>query len=165
MISNTSATITIRIATIADVEAITSVINKAFAQAERSFIDSDRIDGKQVSDFLKSGKFFLAESGNILLGCVYIEKRGDRAYLGLLSVNPDTQQYGVGSLLMDIGENDARSQGCRYMDLSVVNLRKELVRYYKRRGYVETGTGAFPAEVKTKVPVHFINMSKEISNQ
>ena len=63
---------------------------------------------------------------------------------------------------MDAAEDYCRGLACRFMDILVVNLRKELAGFYQGRGYVETGTSPFPAHVKTKVPCHFIEMSKAL---
>jgi GNAT superfamily N-acetyltransferase len=93
---------------------------------------------------------------------VYVEPRGDRAYLGLLSVDPASQHNGLGKLLMDAAEEFCRELGCRFMDLNVVNLRGDLFGFYGRRGYVETGTTPFPTDVVTKLPCHFIDMSKSL---
>jgi hypothetical protein len=48
------------------------------------------------------------------------------------------------------------------MDLRIVNVRQELPAFYRRLGYQETGTASFPSEVRTKLPCHFINMSKAL---
>jgi predicted N-acetyltransferase YhbS len=88
--------------------------------------------------------------------------RGTRSYLGLLSVAPESQQGGVGSLLMREAEQYCRDRGSRFMDILIVHVREELPAYYKKRGYIENGTSAFPADVKTLMPVHFINMSKPL---
>lgn len=86
-----------------------------------------------------------------------------RAYLGLLAVDPAHQQYGIGSALMDAAEDYCRVQGATFMDIKVVSLREGLFGFYRKRGYVETGTSPFPAEVETKVPCHFIDMSKPLN--
>jgi len=49
------------------------------------------------------------------------------------------------------------------MDIKVVNLRTDLFGFYQKRGYVVTGTSPFPTDVETKLPVHFIDMSKQLS--
>jgi GNAT superfamily N-acetyltransferase len=148
-----------------DAERITILINSSFRPAEEFFIDEDRIDSDSVGNFLVNGNFLLAESEGTMLGCVYVEQRPNdnaRAYLGLLAIDPSRQRAGLGSLLMDAAENYCRRLGCRYMDLNVVNLRAELPGFYRKRGYVETGTSPFPDDVKTKVPCHFIEMSKPL---
>jgi hypothetical protein len=48
------------------------------------------------------------------------------------------------------------------MDIQVVNLREDLFGFYQRRGYVETGTRPFSADIETKLPVHFVEMTKEL---
>jgi hypothetical protein len=64
---------------------------------------------------------------------------------------------------MDAAEDYCRGLGCLFMDINVVNIRKELPGFYQKRGYVETGTtSGFPDHVKTKIPCHFIEMSKPL---
>lgn len=154
--------IKIRTATNSDDEQITSVINAAFKIAEGFFVDGNRISREEVGQHLEKGVFLVAENENEITGCVYLEPRGERAYLGLLSVDPAIQQSGLGSQLMTAGEDYCREQGARFMDIYIVNLRTELPAFYRKRGYVENGTTPFPADVPTKQPCHFINMSKPL---
>ena len=162
--SRASKSVRVRIAQREDAEEITTVINSAFRRAEEFFVEGDRVDVAEVLNFLNSGKFLLAENDYTLLGCVYVEPREslDRAYLGLLAVDPGRQQSGLGSMLMDAAEDYCRALGLRFMDIKVVNLREELAGFYSKRGYVETGISPFPAEVETKLPCHFIDMSKPL---
>lgn len=157
-----TSSVRVRIAQLEDAERITSVINSAFRRAEEFFIDGDRIDVESVRNFLNTGNFLLAEREDVLVGCVYAEPRGNRAYLGLLAVGPAGQNFGLGTLLMDAAEDYCRGLSCRFMDIYVVNLREDLPGFYHRRGYVETGTSPFPTDLKTKLPVHFIEMSKPL---
>jgi len=156
------STITIRTATAADAGKITAVINAAFRVAEGFFIDGHRITQNEVEQSLAKGVFLLAKQGERLNGCVYVELRGERSYLGLLSVDPAYQQGGLGSVLMSEAEKYCRERGSRFMDIYIVNLRTELPPFYERRGYVENGTTPFPADVPTRIPCHFINMSKPL---
>jgi hypothetical protein len=57
-------------------------------------------------------------------------------------------------------EDHCRNAGCREMELEVVNLRTELPPFYRKFGYLETGTRPFPDVEKSKLPCHFIVMSK-----
>jgi GNAT superfamily N-acetyltransferase len=157
-----NSTLPIRLAAPADAAKITAVINSAFRVAEDFFIDGHRITQAEVEQSLTKGAFLLAEDGDKLDGCVYVELRGERSYLGLLSVDPTCQQGGVGSLLMLAAEKYCRERGSRCMDILIVNLREDLPAFYKKRGYVETGTSPFSADEETKVPCHFINMSKPL---
>jgi GNAT superfamily N-acetyltransferase len=151
----------LRIADAADAEAITRLINAAF-QVERFFLDADRIDIEEVRSRLSRGRFILAEEDRAINGCVYVEPNGERAYLGLLSVEPALQGSGMGKLLMEAAEDHCRAAGCRFMDLRVVNVRKELPPFYQKLGYVQTGTAVFPEETRTMVPCHFLIMSKPL---
>ena len=153
-------TLPIRIATTADAPQITAVINAAFRIAEGFFIDGNRITQAEVEESLSKGAFLLAEADGKLNGCVYIELRGERSYLGLLSVDPTTQQSGLGSRLMIEAERYCRERGSHAMDILIVSLREELPAFYEKRGYLENGTTPFPADVPTRIPCHFINMSK-----
>jgi N-acetylglutamate synthase-like GNAT family acetyltransferase len=158
----TDSTVPIRLARRADAAKITSLINAAFHLAEAFFVDGPRISQTEVEDRIQKGNFLLAEKGGELNGCVYVELRGDRSYLGLLSVNPAYQKGGLGSLLMNEAEAYCRSHGSRFMDIVIVSLRQELPGFYQRRGYAATGTTPFDEGVETKAPCHFVNMSKAL---
>jgi predicted N-acetyltransferase YhbS len=87
--------IPVRVATAADAARITAIINAAFQIAEQFFIESNRITQAEVEELLVKGAFLLSGAENEVNGCVYVELRGERAYLGLLSVDPAVQQAGV----------------------------------------------------------------------
>jgi len=152
----------IRRAVASDAEKITAVINAAFRIAESFFIDGNRITLAEVKQSFSSGAFLVAADGEALSGCVYVEPRGERAYLGLLSVDPASQHKGLGSRLMSAAEDFGREQGARFMDIYIVNLRTDLPPFYEQRGYSQNGTTPFPPDVPTKQPCHFINMSKPL---
>lgn len=153
----------IRVAQPADVEAVTAVINAAFKRAESFFIARDRVDTADVRGFLQTGEFLLLEDERSIAGCVYVEKRGDRAYTGLLAVDPSRQGSGLGSNLMTAAEEHAYESGCHFMDLRIVSLRLELPAFYSHRGYTQTGTEQFTPGIETRIPCHFINMSKPLT--
>jgi predicted N-acetyltransferase YhbS len=152
----------IRPATPADAESIARLINDAF-NPERFYIDGDRTNPDKVRALMDKGKFLLVFDHTTLAGCVYAELRGERGYFGLLAVDPTRQGSGIGARLIAAAEQECRSAGCRFMDLSLVNLRTWLPPYYRRFGYVETGTLPFPADQHPpKVPIHLIQMSKPL---
>jgi GNAT superfamily N-acetyltransferase len=145
-----------------DADAITRLINAAF-QVERFFLDADRIDVEEVRARLAAGKFILSEENGALAGCVYVEADGERAYLGLLSVDPSLQRSGIGRRLVDAAEEHCRAAGCRFMDLRIVNLRQELPAIYHKLGYLESGAAPFPENVHPRMPCHFIIMTKPLA--
>jgi GNAT superfamily N-acetyltransferase len=155
--------ITTRTAGPADAENISHLVNAAF-RPERFFIDADRTSPDKVRALLEKGKFLLAEDAGALVGCVYIELRGDRGYFGLLAVDPARQRAGMGSRLIDAAEEYCRAAGCHFMDLTIVNLRKELPGYYRSRGYMENGTLPFPDDQQPpKMPCHLVKMCKPLA--
>lgn len=153
----------LRVAEIHGAEAITAVINLAFWVAESFLMDRDRMDLESVQSLLQSRKFLLADHGGAVAGCVYVELKAERAYLGLLSVDPKHQKAGVGSRLMNAAEDYCGKAGCRFIDLQVINLRQELPSFYRNRGYVETGTAPLTPGLRPKLPCHFVKMSKQLT--
>jgi GNAT superfamily N-acetyltransferase len=155
--------ITIRTAGAADTGQIARLVNAAFGP-ERFFIDGDRTSPDKVRALLQKGKFLLAEDPGTLLGCVYVEPRGERGYFGLLAVDPAHQRTGLGARLIDDAEEYCRSAGGRFMDITIVNLLTPLFGYYGRLGYVENGTVPFPKEQNLpKVPCHLVKMVKPLA--
>ena len=151
-----------RLAELTDAESVTALINLAFRNAEAFLIERDRIDIDSVRSLLEKGEFLLAEEEGALVGCGYVEVRGDRSYLGLLSVDPGRQKAGLGSKIMSACEEYCAKAGCRFMDLRIISVRQELPRFYHRLGYVETGTEPLTPGLKPKLPCHFITMSKPL---
>jgi GNAT superfamily N-acetyltransferase len=149
----------IRSAQESDAETLVALINSAFL-VERFFIEQDRIDLEGVRQFLKLGTFLIAEDDGRPVACVYVEGRNERGYFGLLSVDPARQGSGWGKRLIAAAEDYCREAGCAFMDIRLVNLREELPAFYRKLGYAETGTAPFPVGTVTKLPCHFVEMSK-----
>jgi predicted N-acetyltransferase YhbS len=156
----------LRFADTPDLPAITQLINQAFS-VEFFFKAGDRITLDEVQRLFQKGRFMVLEESGEIQGSVYIELRGDRAYLGLLSTNPERQRSGIGSRLTTAAEEFARESGCRFMDLRVVNLREELPVIYEKFGYQVTGTQEVAVEAGQHFtqPAHFITMSKELGHR
>jgi GNAT superfamily N-acetyltransferase len=154
--------LSIRLAQGADDVALAGLINAAF-RVEQPFIEGDRTNPDGVRNYMQRGKFLLAEDPTGLVGCVYIELRGDRGYVGLLGVDPLRQGTGLGRKLMDAAENYLREAGCRAADLRIVSARTPLPAFYRHLGYTETGTAPFAPDVPLKTPCHYILMSKSLS--
>jgi predicted N-acetyltransferase YhbS len=153
----------VRIATPADVARMTQIINAAFSI--EAFIEGSRMDDVPMSELMRKGEFLVAEddSGRVL-GCVYTELRGERAYFGMLSVDPSLQGTGLGRFLVKAAEDHCRERGCRWMDISVLSPRTELLPFYGKFGYVESGRKEFHTtrRIRNGVECHLILMSKEL---
>jgi GNAT superfamily N-acetyltransferase len=154
----------VRGAGVDDAPAITALVNAAFAM-ERAFVDRDRTSIDEITGLLGAGTFFVVDgdSGR-LAACMYIEPRGDRAYLGMLAVDPAGQQRGLGRQMMAAAERHCAAIGCNAIDIRIVDRRTELPPFYRRLGFVERGTAPFDDPLLTK-PCHFVLMSKELAEQ
>ena len=72
-------------------------------------------------------------------GCVLVTDRGAHAYLGMLTVDPKCQGAGLGDRLTRAAEDHARALGRTRIEMRVIRQRPELIAYYARRGYADTG--------------------------
>jgi GNAT superfamily N-acetyltransferase len=127
-------------------------------------IDGDRVDREAVLHNLRAGNFLVHEENGFLIGCVYLEQRSDRAYLGLLSVAPSRQGTGLGRKLVAAAEEFASKAGCNAMDLRIISARSEVMQaFYEHLGYVVTGTSPMPESMELKMPCYFIHMSKSLA--
>src|SRR5271154_3640322 len=88
-----------RVAALSDADALTGLINSAF-RVEQPLIEGDRTNPDGVRTYMEKGKFLLIDDAAGLAGCVYVELRGDRGYVGLLGVTPSRQGTGLGRKLM-----------------------------------------------------------------
>lgn len=101
-----------------------------------------------------------------ILGTVYLKTQTESVYLGMLSVSPGLQNSGIGRQLMQAAESFATHQGLSTIEMTVINLRHELIAWYKKLGYAFTGEQKpFPENDygKALVPLHFEVMAKHIS--
>lgn len=135
--------ISIRLATVADVLAAIPVVNAAFAI--ESFLKGTRTDETGITEMMQEGEFLVAgeeESGRVVAS-VYVENRGERGYLGMLAVEPSWQGSGLGRQMVEAAEQHCRKLGCKHMDIIVLSLRPELLPFYSKLGYTERGTEDF----------------------
>ena len=149
----------LRPATPDDVDSIVALVNRAFV-VERFFKDGDRTDAEQIRQMMDEGTFLLLSSDDRLLACIYVKLNGERAYLGVLAVDPAKQKAGLGRRMMHEGENYAQACGCRFADIRIVNLRTKNLLLARALGYVEAGTESADIIPNLKQPVHFVRMSK-----
>ncbi len=151
----------LRLAEAADTEALVRLINEAFA-VEKIVIEGERIDSEKVRALFETGNFLLLYEAEQLVGCVYVEVKGKRGYLGLLGVRPGRQKSGFGRRLTTAAEDFFRQAGCEAVDLRIVSVRAELPPFYERLGYAETAIAPIPDTIPLKIPSHFIVMSKRL---
>lgn len=74
-----------------------------------------------------------------IIGTVNLQKHGNRLYLGMFSVSPALQGGGIGKKLLAAAEDHAKAVDCNIIYMSVISVRTELIDWYKRNGYTDTG--------------------------
>ncbi len=153
--------VSIRTTSGGDIPALVRLINAAFL-VEQFVFDGDRINAQETQAFMETGQFLVAEDADGFAGCVYLEIRKDRGYLGLLAVDPPRQGTGLGRKLVAAAEDFFRAARCSAVDLRVISQRTPLPLFYRRLGYVEVGTAPFSPSLHAKVPGHYIVMSKSL---
>ena len=138
-----------------DVEGLLELVHSAYRgdasragwTTEADLIDGSRTDAEELHELLPD--LLVATDGDDLVGCCALTVRGDRGYFGTFAVRPTLQGGGVGSALLTAAEDRARALGLRAVEMTVLSARTELLAYYDRRGYVDTGqTRPFPYGVE-----------------
>lgn len=76
---------------------------------------------------------------NQIIGTVNLQKHNHKLYLGMFSVSPVSQGGGIGKKLLVAAEVHAREVDCSMIYMTVISVRTELIDWYKRHGYVDTG--------------------------
>ncbi len=149
MYSFTNAYITI--ANIADIPAITSLLNNAYRgenskqgwTTEADLIAGDvRTDENNLQEVMQqTGSVFLKYTNDEqeITGCVNLQQHGDKIYLGMFSVLPQLQGGGIGKQLLKAAEEYAGQVQCSSIYMAVISVRSELINWYKRHGYADTG--------------------------
>lgn len=134
----------------ADIAALVPLVNSAYRgengqagwTSEGHLIAGARTSAAGVEELLNNpGATILkyTDAAGALLGCVYLQRDGDRLYLGLLSVLPSQQNAGIGKQLLAAADEYARQHHCARIEITVITARPELVAWYERHGYVRTG--------------------------
>lgn len=148
-----------RAATLADVATLHPLIERAYrgetAKAgwthEADLLFDTRTSAQELSALIADPDrvILLAHKDGALIGCVQVARVGDdRAYLGLLTVEPSLQASGLGRRLLAAAETEAVARfAARRMEMTVIHRRAELIAWYERRGYRPTGeTRPFPVD-------------------
>jgi GNAT superfamily N-acetyltransferase len=148
-----SADIQFTLAETAQARVIAELVNSAYRgesskrgwTTEADLLGGQRTDEAKIAEMIETpGQVVLmAHLGDIreekVIGCVNLALQNGECYLGLLTVSPVLQGQGLGKQLIAESENWARRQKCKKVKMTVITLRKELLAFYERRGYLRTG--------------------------
>lgn len=152
-----------RYATRDDIPELVRIINLAY-RVEDFFIDGDRTNEADVKARMDApGSTFIvidSEDRGKLAAGVFVDVHDNRGHFAVLSVDPSHQGKGLARVLIEAVENHCREAGCNALDIEVVNLREELPAFYRKFGFLESGTAAFPANEKLTREAHLMLMSK-----
>ncbi|MBI2731434.1 MAG: GNAT family N-acetyltransferase [Sphingobacteriales bacterium] len=165
-------------ASLADIPELNRLVNAAYRgesskkgwTTEADLLGGIRTDDDSLTELLtKKDSVMLkyTNENNELVGCVNLQLHTDKLYLGMLTVNPELQGGGVGKKLLTASEAYAKEIGCSKIYMSVISVRKELIAWYERHVYKNTGERKpFPANDPKfglpKTALEFIIMEKEI---
>ena len=105
-----------------------------------------------------------------LEACIAIAEYGeDRAYIGMVTVAPSAQAKGLGRAMLEGAERYAQVQlAATTAEMTVIAQRSELIAWYERRGYRQTGERRpFPYEdIRAGLPkrsdLEFIVLEKQL---
>lgn len=109
---------------------------------EADLLGGQRTDAEALAAIIADPlqTLILAEEGGAPVGCVLVaQKPGAKGYLGMLTVSPTLQGGGLGRALIEEAERHARSFGATAVEMTVIKSRRELIDWYLRRGYSDTG--------------------------
>ena len=154
--------ISVRIAKPSDAAAIAALVNHAYA-VEADFVEGERTTAHEIAAMMDAGMFVVLadDAHQALAASVYVEAKHERAYLGMLSVEPALQGMGLGRRLVRVAEAIGEAMGAPAIELKIVNLREELARWYRSLGYSEVGTAPYNHR-PVKRPCHFVEMRKSL---
>ncbi len=136
-------------ATLEDVTELNNLVNSAYRgdsskkgwTTEADLLGGIRTTEKGLTETIQKSDTTILKyiENQKIIGCVMLVDKGDKLYLGMLTVSPELQGGGVGKKMLYEAENVAREKGLPKIGMTAISVRTELVDWYKRHGYVDTG--------------------------
>ena len=164
-------------ATLQDIPALNILINSAYRgetskkgwTTEANLLEGKRTNEEELTETILNPKNTILKytENDKIIGSVLLVEKEHQLYLGMLTVSPELQNSGIGKKLLAEAENHAKSLGLSSIIMTVISVREELIAWYKRHGYVDTGEReAFPESgihvTVSEVPLEFIYLEKRI---
>lgn len=136
--------IKLHIAELKNAGKITALVNSVYRgenskkgwTTEADFLSGMRITEEKVKETieLKDNVIILARIDGNIIGCVHLENAGSYSYLGMLSVDVNFQDKGIGKMLINECERYTRVVlGLSEIRMKVIS-REMTIEYYNRRG-------------------------------
>ena len=145
-----------RQATEADIDILVALIQSAYRgdsskagwTTEANLLGGQRIDAMMLADQLADEDqiLLMREDDAGPLACVAVERRDGFGYIGTVTVRPTAQGGGLGRAALEVAEAYIASDwSLDRARMTVIAQRPELIAWYERRGYRDTGeTASFP---------------------
>jgi ribosomal protein S18 acetylase RimI-like enzyme len=164
-------------ATLQDIPALNILINSAYRgetskkgwTTEANLLEGKRTNEEELTETILNPKNTILKytENDKIIGSVLLVEKENQLYLGMLTVSPELQNSGIGKQLLAEAENHAKALGLSSIIMTVISVREELIAWYKRHGYVDTGEReAFPESgihvTVSEVPLEFIYLEKRI---
>lgn len=164
-------------ATLKDVSQLNKLINSAYRgesskrgwTTEANILEGTRTTEEELLETIENTKNTILKftTNNLIIGCVLLMEKEQKLYLGMLTVSPQLQNSGVGKKLLQQAEIHALALSLPRIVMTVISVRAELIAWYKRHGYVDTGErDPFPiSDVHisiTEQPLEFMVLEKKI---
>ena len=164
-------------ATLQDIPALNILINSAYRgetskkgwTTEANLLEGKRTNEEELTETILNPKNTILKytENDKIIGSVLLVEKEHQLYLGMLTVSPELQNSGIGKKLLAEAENHAKALGLSSIIMTVISVREELIAWYKRHGYVDTGEReAFPESgihvTVSEVPLEFIYLEKRI---
>lgn len=142
---------TFRSANKCDAKAIAAVVNRAYRPEpgsggwthESDLVSGNRTSTTQVIEILKkpNSVILVGLNNSEIVACIHVEKEGGDSHIGMLAVNPTLQGTGAGKKMLSYAEEYATEVfGAEKFIMVVVSARINLISFYRRRGYKQTGS-------------------------
>jgi ribosomal protein S18 acetylase RimI-like enzyme len=163
--------------TAADVSSLNKLINSAYRgefskkgwTTEANLLEGSRTNELELLEIIQDPKNTIlkfTDNGHIN-ACVLLVEKEQKLYLGMLTVSPELQNSGIGKKLLYEAETHAKTLGLTTIVMTVISARDELIAWYKRHGYVDTGAReAFPiSDIHVSIseqPLEFMVLEKKI---
>ncbi len=159
--TSSSASVYSRLATTADLELLVKFINKAFAR-DNYFKRTERTNSQQMTGICKREIFSCSKSNASWLDWSMLStSRPSRlhrpAYRQFSQTGPRHWQAAH-----EVCRGFLRDHGCSIAEIDVINLRPELVDWYRGQAYQVVGEAPYPRPEILIQPCHFIAMQKSL---
>ncbi len=165
-------------ATIADAAELSALINSAYRgetskkgwTTEADLLEGTRTSEEELISIIASSNHYLLKfiRDEKIIGSVLLIAKKEVLYLGMLTVSPELQNSGIGKQLLQAAEQLAQQLELSRIQMTVIGIRKELLAWYMRNGYEDTGVREpFPFgegdKALTSEPLDFIVLEKKLS--